>query len=111
MQILNDLTSQLDGEQSMFRAQLMREDIARLQKLLALAAESADLAGFKKSGTYIGWTQNDMMTHVVAESLGKLLEAIYAYQHQGTSQQLDASVSNAWMAFCEERNEKLIKCL
>ncbi|MGI9464996.1 MAG: hypothetical protein ACR2OM_13700 [Aestuariivirgaceae bacterium] len=108
MQILNDLKSQLALEQSMFRAQLMREDIARLEKLLVLAGTSADLAAFKKAGTYIGWTQNDMMTHRVAEPLGTLLDAIFDYS---ADQARDEAVSTAWLEFCKMRNEKLIKCL
>ena len=50
MQIRNELQAQLEHEDSMFRAQLMREDVARLDKLLALADDSQDLAAFKKAG-------------------------------------------------------------
>ena len=86
----------------------MREDTARLDKLVTLADASPDLAAFKKAGTYIGWTQNDMMTHLLADTLGGLLEAIYAWR-KGTGD--EAAINTAWMDFCTERNEKLIKCL
>jgi hypothetical protein len=111
LQILDELRFHLEHEQSIFRAQLMREDIARLEKLAALADQSEDIAAFKKSGTYIGWTQNDMMTHQVAEPLGDLLEAIFAYYTEGAGEALDQSVRTAWFEFCKMRNEKLIKCL
>lgn len=111
MQILQELQTRIASEQSMFRAQLMREDVARLDKLLTLAGESADLAAFKKAGTYIGWTQNDMMTHLLSESLGDLLDAIYAYRAEGSTDTSEAKVRTAWAGFCVERNEKLIKCL
>ena len=64
----------------MFRAQLMRVDIARLEKLVALAGECGDLAEFKQRGFIIGWTQNDMMTQLIAEPLGELLEAVFKFQ-------------------------------
>ena len=108
MQICDELQSRLQSEGSMFRAQLMREDIARLEKLVALADDSQDLAAFKKAGTYIGWTQNDMMTHILSESLGGLLDAIYAWRKNGGE---EAAINAAWINFCAERNEKLIKCL
>lgn len=108
MQICEELQSRLQSEESMFRAQLMREDIARLDKLVALADDSQDLAAFKKAGTYIGWTQNDMMTHILSESLGGLLDAIYAWRKNDGD---EAAINAAWIGFCAERNEKLIKCL
>lgn len=108
MQICDELQSRLQREESMFRAQLMREDISRLEKLVALADSSEDLAAFKKAGTYIGWTQNDMMTHLLAGSLDGLLDAIYAWRKTAGD---EAAINTAWMAFCTERNEKLIKCL
>ena len=108
MQIRKELQAQLEREDSMFRAQLMREDVARLDKLLALADDSQDLAAFKKAGTYIGWTQNDMMTHVMAEPLSDLLEAIYAWRKDEGD---ETAINAAWLNFCRERNEKLIKCL
>jgi hypothetical protein len=111
LQILDELRSRLEHEQSVFRAQLMREDIARLEKLAALADESEDIAEFRKSGTYIGWTQNDRMTHLIAEPLGDLVDAVYAYCTEGAGEALDHSVREAWLEFCKMRNEKLIKCL
>ena len=108
MQLRDELQARLEREDSMFRAQLLREDIARLDKLVALASDSEDLAAFKKAGTYIGWTQNDMMTHVLKEPLGDLMEAIYAWRW---SEGDEAAIRDGWLAFCAARNEKLIKCL
>ena len=108
MQICDELQSRLQREESMFRAQLMREDIVRLERLVALADSSEDLAAFKKAGTYISWTQNDMMTHLLASSLDGLLDAIYAWRKTAGD---EAAINTAWLAFCAERNEKLIKCL
>ena len=54
MRLIGDLERRLAGEQSMFQAQLMREDIARLRKLLDLARGAADENAFVKSGMRIG---------------------------------------------------------
>ena len=111
MQILDELRAGLEREQSLFQAQLMREDIARLEKLVTLAGQSEDVATFKQSGTHIGWTQNDLMTHMIAEPLGDLLDGVFAYCTEGAREAHDRSVRAAWLDFCKVRNEKLIKCL
>ena len=104
MQLITDLEAMLAAEESVFRSQLLREDIARLRKLQDLAAECEDVAAFKKAGSRIGWTQRDMMTHLISDSLGAFLEALY-------ERQTDADIESAWRNLCRERNEKLIKCL
>ena len=95
----------------MFRAQLMREDIARLEKLQSLAKGSSDIAEFRKNGTYIGWTQNDMMTHQLSEPLAKLLDSVYEFQTYGPDTQRDKAVRDAWIELCVVRNKVLFKCL
>ena len=111
MQLVNELNEMLEREESPFRAQLLREDIARLEKLSAQAQQCPDLAEFQKSGTYIGWTQNDMMTHLVAEPLKGLLQTIHQHHHAGPSTESETRIRQAWIQFCKERNEKLVKCL
>lgn len=111
MQILDDLRDKLGQQDSMVRVQLMREDINRLERLWPLAESAADLAEFKKNGTYIGWTQNDMMTHQLSEPLSDLMEAIYNLQKNGPDTELDQNVSNAWAELCIVRNKVLFKCL
>lgn len=111
MQLLQALKTQVEREESPFRIQLLKEDIQRLEKLLELAQTANDLAGFQKAGSRIGWTQNDMMTHRVAEPLNAVLEAIYHYHHGEKTADDEKLVHDAWLELCVERNEKLIKCL
>ena len=40
-----------------------------------------------------------------------LLAALYAYETDGRSDQLDSSLRAAWLAFDRERMEKLLGCL
>ena len=111
MQLLDDLRGKLELQDSMVRAQLMREDISRLERLWPLAESASNLAEFKKNGTYIGWTQNDMMTHQLSEPLSGLMEAIYDLQKNGPDAELDQNVSKAWAELCVVRNKVLFKCL
>ena len=111
MELIEELRALAENEESMFRAQLHREDIARLEKLTQLAGTSESLEDFKKAGTYIGWSQNDMMTHRIAGSLSELLDAIYQQHHSERSSKNTSAVKEAWIRLCQERNEKLIKCL
>ena len=78
MKLIADLEALIEKEQSLFRAQLLREDVARLRKLQELARTAKDREAFKKSGIRIGWTQGDARTHELREPLERLLAALYA---------------------------------
>ena len=104
MQLLADLERLLAAEESLFRAQLLREDIARLRKLQALAAEAADAPAFVEAGMRIGWTAGDARTAELREPLEKLLNEIYARES-------DARISAAWRELHRVRMERLLGCL
>ena len=76
MHLLAELEELLEAEESVFRAQLLREDIARLRRLETMAQEHAELAGFVKAGLYIGWTQGDFRTHEIKEPIEALLACL-----------------------------------
>jgi hypothetical protein len=103
MQLIEDLTRWVAKEPSLFRAQLLREDIARLRKLQELAKSAPDAEAFRKSGMRIGWTQGDARTHELREPLVRLLDAVYASQEE--------EISLAWEALHRARMEKLVGCL
>ncbi len=111
MRLLDNLKDRLAVEDSMFRAQLLREDIARLERLEELAGTCADRSAFVHAGQYIGWTQNDMMTHRIKEPLERLLSAVYASvvkaDGEGHEEELDA----AWRELEQARLQRLVKCL
>ena len=111
MHLVDEMKRQLEAEESMFRAQLLREDIGRLQNLGAMARRHETLESFAKEGLYIGWTQGDLRTHELREPIAALLAAIYAYETGGRSDQQDRSVRAAWQVFDRERMEKLLGCL
>lgn len=103
MQLIARLETLVGNEESLFRAQLLREDIARLRKLQELARSAPDAAAFRKSGMRIGWTQGDARTHELREPLERLLDAVYASQ--------DDEIIRAWEALHRARMEKLVGCL
>jgi hypothetical protein len=104
MGLIEDLERALAGEESLFRAQLLREDNARLRKLQAIAAEAADAAAFVEAGMRIGWTQGDARTAELRGPLEKLLNEIYARES-------DARISAAWHELHRVRMERLLGCL
>lgn len=111
MRLLQDLERLLADEQSLFRAQLLREDIARLRKLHELAHAAQDLAGFIKAGMLIGWTQGNARTHELREPLEQLLEAVYAFERGLPDAEQEARIVEAWHSFHRLRMERLLGCL
>jgi len=111
MRLIGDLERALAGEESLFRAQLLREDLARLRKLQALAKSVPDREAFLKAGKRIGWTQGDARTHELGEALGALLEEILGYETGDRSAEREARISAAWQELHRTRMERLLGCL
>lgn len=111
MELLAELERIVHTEQSMFRAQLLREDIARLKKLRALAREEADAEAFRKSGMRLGWTPGDARTLELREPLEKLLDQVHAYEHGAQGPEQEARITEAWHALHRVRMERLLGCL
>ena len=108
MQLIEDLLGLAAKDQSLFRSQLLREDVARLRKLQELARTAADEAAFLKSGMRIGWTQGDARTHELREPLERLLAAVYAFEKGAAA---EAPIAEAWDALHRARMERLVGCL
>src|SRR5512134_1956191 len=103
MELIGRLETLVGTEESLFRAQLLREDIARLRKLQELAKSAPDAEAFRKAGMRIGWTQGDARTHELREPLVRLLDAVYASQEE--------EILLAWEALHRARMERLVGCL
>lgn len=111
MRLIATLEDAIAREDSMFRAQLMKEDVTRLQKLQTLAVSAGSLERFENEGMFIGWTQDDMRTHVISDAVKALLSDVYAYVHGAKSEADEKALEASWSTFNNERMEKLIKCL
>ncbi len=110
MRLARDIRARAGSESSPFRAQLLREDAARLDRLEALAASAADFAAFREGGRRLGWTQGDARTGELAPALDPFLEAFYAAA-RGASPPPDAELEARWAALYNARIERLIGCL
>lgn len=111
MNFIEELESRVAGEESMFRAQLLREDVARLRRLIELADEHDDRDEFRKAGAYIGWTNGDMRTHELMCQLTPLLDAMYDWRRGEPAYEDDGALRSAWDKFHIERIRVLLHCL
>lgn len=110
MDLLARLESDLRTEEGCFRAQLLREDVARLRRLQELAAAAPDIEAFKKAGRAIGWTPGDARSWELRNTLDPLLEAFYAAA-TCKGGEADGRLLAAWEAFHRQRIERLVGCL
>lgn len=112
MQLIEELRQRIDLEQSLFRAQLLREDVGRLTKLGELARSTTDVDAFKRGARRLGWTQGDQRTHELAKPLDALFEAVFAYAHaSAVDASQEACIREAWLEVHRVRMERLIGCL
>ena len=111
MRLAEELERQLGAEPSLFRAQLLREDLGRLAKLRELARAATDRSAFAAAARRLGWTQGDQRTAELAHVLAPLLDAVYDYEHGVASDESEAHIRDAWRALTRERLERLVGCL
>ena len=111
MRLLDTLQRLVAEEESPFRAQLAREDVARLRKLQALAREAPDSAAFTQQGMRLGWTQGDLRTHELRAPLEELLASVYACETGAGDDDQEARVDAAWRDLHRTRMERLLGCL
>lgn len=92
----------------MFRAQLLREDVARLRKLQALAREAADAPAFMQAGTRLAWAADAARAQELREPLERLLAAVYAFEKENGP---EARVAECWRELWRVRMERMVGCL
>ena len=103
MRLIEELERRAAREESMFQAQLLREDAARLRKLQELLQETEDEDEFRKAGMRVGWTQGDARTAELREPLLAFLQAVYAGD--------EARIGESWLVLHRTRMERLLGCL
>ncbi len=111
MQLIEWLEGLVADEQSYFRAQLLREDIARVKRLQALAHEAADFDAFARAGMRIGWTQGDARTQELRAPLQRLLELVYRSERGTPDAKTGRELQDAWTTLHNFRMERLVGCL
>ena len=110
MRLLAELERALGAEESLFRRQLLREDLARLERLREIAS-AADREAFLAAGRRLGWTQGDQRTGELQPALDALLEEVFACERGQAGEDAEERLRAAWTRLTRERVEKLVGCL
>lgn len=111
MRLIEDLERRLERETSLFQAQLLREDVARLSRLRELARTSVDPAAYARAAMRLGWTPGDARTAELRPALDDLVEAVCAYEREGAGDAREAAIELAWGRMHRVRMERLVGCL
>jgi hypothetical protein len=111
MRLIEELERYIGEEQSLFRAQLLREDLVRVNRLRQLARAATDATGYKKQALRLGWTPGDLRTHELRAPLDDLLDAVYAYESGTIGDEQEDRITTAWHALHRFRIERLVGCL
>ncbi|MHB1869445.1 MAG: hypothetical protein ACYCT1_01145 [Steroidobacteraceae bacterium] len=110
MRLIDELNKLIASKPGLFREQLMREDVARLKKLEALARSAAELESYRLAGRKLGWTTLDARTSELGDVLDELLDAVRDAT-LSPSVAADARTIDAWRALAHLRMERLVGCL
>jgi hypothetical protein len=111
LRLLAELERAIGAEESLFRKQLLREDLARLRRLREIASTAADREAFLAAGRRLGWTQGDQRTGELQPALDALLDEVFAYERGQAGEAADERIRGAWSRLTRERVEKLVGCL
>jgi hypothetical protein len=110
MHWIDELERQAAREVSLFRSQLLREDVIRLRKLVDLVGTAPDADAFHRAGHRLGWAARDARTEEIAPALEQLFQAV---REACGSADADAEVRarDAWLELTRVRMERLVGCL
>ncbi len=111
MHLIDELEQRVAVEPSLFRAQLLREDIARLTRLDELARSAPDVETYKRLGRRLGWTAQDARTNELGEALDRLLDAVRDARASNGGDDADTRIRDAWLELTRMRLERLVGCL
>ena len=107
MKLIEDLRQAAATSASPFAAQLLKEDIGRLERLDQLAAAVSDPGQFRKEAKVLGWTQGDLRTFELDPELTDFVNAVHALQTGGGEDEVVAR----WNALHRRRMSLLVGCL
>lgn len=111
MQLIEYLEQRLSAESNLFRAQLLREDIARLRKLDTLARSALDADGYRRAGRRLGWTALDARTGELGATLDRLLDAWRDALADADNPAHEARMLDAWQELTRLRLTTMVGCL
>jgi hypothetical protein len=111
MRLIDILRAQAAGELSYFQSYLLREDIGRLEKVVAEVPKHSELASFLAAAVKFGWTAENRRTADIEAPLAAVLTAIYAHLNSTPPTPPDDEIMRLWKAFDRHRIDRLAGCL
>ncbi len=111
MKLIDDMRAAAARETSMFAAQLLKEDIRRLEQVDQLAKSSSDFAIFRKQAMALGWTSGDLRTFELNPELGAFLEIVFEIAIRPGGDEPNPDLNAAWDALHKRRMDVLVGCL
>jgi|GEM_PF-1991493 len=113
MRLIETLEASIAGDDSPFRAQLMREDITRINELREAAKELGSANALRNVAIQSNWTATQARTDELACEVHALSDAIFelvSANEQSTDQQ-ESAVEQCWLKLHHQRLETMIGCL
>jgi hypothetical protein len=113
MRLIETLQASIAGDDSPFRAQLMREDITRINELREAASELSSTDALRNVAIKLSWTATEARTNELAAHVHALSDAIFDHvsaAEQATDQQ-ESAVEQCWLQLHHQRLETMIGCL
>ena len=111
MPLIEELEQLAAAEPSLFKAQLLREDVVRLRRLFELARSSPDENAYRGAARRLGWTAQDARTGELRAPLDALLIAVRDASSAPSPEAAEARVRDAWLELTRVRIERLVGCL
>lgn len=111
MKLIIDLNQQLEKTDSVFQSFLLKQDIERLEKLKSMVSDYSDQSEFVRDGSKIGWTEGDLHTFKMADTLAPFLRLFFEFQGHPDSEKDESQLLEAWKEFSKDRLVKLVGCL
>lgn len=111
MKLLEEMRIRMDSLDSVFQKVLMRQDIERLEKLVTMVPEYEDRGKFVADGMKIGWTQNDLQTFKMNDSLSAFLRHFHDLNGAPDTPETEDALIESWREFHHDRMKKLVGCL
>lgn len=110
MKLTDTLRQAASSATSMFSAQLLKEDIVRLEKLEQLARVERDPARYRHAAMVLGWTQGDFRTFELNPELEAFVTAVFEHLAPQPAASADV-VQDRWSALHRRRMDLLVGCL
>lgn len=113
MRLIETLEASIAGDDSPFRAQLMREDVTRIKELSEAAKDLNSEQALQHTAMQLNWTASQARTDELATEIGALSQAIFEHVSAGESvtDQQESAVEQCWLRLHHQRLATMTGCL